>query len=129
MPYQIDLKFTLTDDFLMDVMTTMVESGGQCLWYWYDFELVDVHRREGDLAVMEFTYRCENPNEDGVLTGTITPLKVAKAIETVLGQEMVNSTICEYIIRGVKDNDAGDIDADAADCIAQVIAFGEVVYG
>ncbi len=28
-----------------------------------------------------------------------------------------------------RENDAGDIDADGADCIAQIAAFGEVVYG
>lgn len=35
----------------------------------------------------------------------------------------------DYIIDAIADHDAGCIDADAADCILQAAAFGELVYG
>lgn len=132
MPYTVELRFVLEDQFLQDVMTTMVESGSDALWYWDDFEMVSVKRREDEYhEVMEFSFRCLDGDGEEVRF-TMTPLKVAKAIERTLSADdeaLCGQVISEYIISGVKDNDAGDIDAEAADVIAQVATFGEVVYG
>lgn len=45
------------------------------------------------------------------------------------GKAKVNSRILGWIVEGDNENDAGNIDADAADCIVQAGLFGEIVYG
>lgn len=41
----------------------------------------------------------------------------------------VSGVIREHVIRALATNDAGDCDSDVADIVAQVAAFGEIVYG
>ena len=127
MSYIITLKLELTDEFLMDCMTNAVESGGHALWYWSEFYMIAVER-DKDLNVTSMRFKSED--QDGeVHEYNLTPEKVAKAIEKILSVDLIASDIQSMISRGVRDNDGGDIDAIAADCIAQVACFGELVYG
>lgn len=123
----ITIKLELTDEFLMDCMTNAVESGGHALWYWEQFRMESVNR-DSELNVTDMTFMAED--QDGeVHRYTITPAKVANAIQKILSLDLIASDIQAMIQRGVKDNDGGDIDAIAADCIAQIACFGELVYG
>lgn len=52
------------------------------------------------------------------------------AIQRLLeGEVEVSETIKQSIYQAVVENDASYIDADGADVIVQVAAFGEIVYG
>jgi hypothetical protein len=54
---------------------------------------------------------------------------IADAIERIAGGEVeVAPAIREIIITAVREDDASDIDAEAADCIIQVGLFDEIVY-
>jgi hypothetical protein len=44
MPSTIAIKHDVTDQFLADVLTTAVESGGHALWYWEGFSMIDMDR-------------------------------------------------------------------------------------
>ncbi len=127
--YNITITHVVTDEFLMDVLTTAVESGHDSMWYWEDFCILDVDR---DVAEYHPVKACkfiatvnDKPERWGVTIDT-----VHKAIQDLLnGKGDVNDRILGYIRSAVKDHDAGDIDAEAADVIVQVAAFGEVVFG
>ena len=41
----------------------------------------------------------------------------------------MNRAIVGYVVVSDNENDAGDIDSEAADCIIQAAIFGELVYG
>lgn len=127
MPYEINIKLPLSDEFIGDVMTTMVESNYAAMFYWEDFQMLSVDRGS-DLSVKFI--RCKSSDGNGeVKEYIIDPLTVAKAIEDILAGKVSLGYPKDYISRGVREADAGDIDATAADCIAQVVCFGEVVYG
>lgn len=136
----ITVKIDLTDEFLRDVMVTMVESGNYCIWYWgacSDIRRMDDHRRhrggQCQRHVDEFFLRESENHDDDHLephSKVVNKVEVAKAIERILnGTVPVASDIVGYIFQGVTTMDAGDIDATAADCIAQAILFDELVYG
>jgi hypothetical protein len=129
MPYDILIKRTLTDEFLADVMTTMVESGYDSIYNWEGLDMRRIDRdNNGYPSHVEFY--CDSPYLEGKrIAVLITPAKVAVAIQSILAGSVQLGYPKEYIERGVAEGDAGDIDATASDCIAQVIAFGEVVYG
>ena len=55
---------------------------------------------------------------------------VAVGIQRILNGEVPIATYIEnYILEALRDNDAGHIDAEAADCIAQAALLGELRYG
>jgi hypothetical protein len=133
---EIKMTRTLPMQFLYDIMITMVETpvGG-----WWHF--IDVNRDE-DLNILNFTVVDIGDSLDGdheeimeaIQTAdrhVITPEKVAEAIERVMcsPDHLVGAGIEDYIARGVREDDAGDIDAIAADCLLQIACLDEVVYG
>jgi hypothetical protein len=135
MGIKINIKHTLSDEFLMDVMITMVETP-PASW----FKFIDVNRRE-DLMITDFTVVDQEDifeYQEDLAAGAepdeperhlINPQKVADAIERLLSADMVSRDIADAIARGARDNDAGDIDAIGADCILQIACFDEVLYG
>lgn len=129
MPYTIEIKRELPDQFFRDIMVTMVESGYHSIHYWGKVRNID---RDSDLSVVSITIRegTEDEPVDDAAEATIGILNVAAAIQGLLrGNYNVSDEIIDYIERGVRDADAGDIDAIAADVIAQIVLLDEVRYG
>lgn len=114
--------------FLADIITTAVEGG---IYYWAE--------------VSDCTWDFDNPGvafvrvyciEDDDLTppeGVPVGIeKIAKAIARILDPEVptdLSATNVKMIRDASKENDAGDVDADLADCIMQVAVLGDVIYG
>lgn len=133
---EIKIKRTIPIEFLLDVMVTMVETP---VGNWWHF--IDVNRREDsqitDFIVVDIGEVMDEPWEEimeHLQTAdrvTINPQKVADAIERVLFEDerLVGTYIESYIARAVREDDAGDIDAEAADCLLQIAVNGEVLYG
>jgi hypothetical protein len=118
-------------DFLWGTFVTALESG---VGYWCRInsyrpgwapdmgERTDGQVRDYDnfRAEIECEYDCYLVDAD----------VIEKGIEALKnGEAKVNSTILGWIVEGDNENDAGNIDATAADCIVQAGLFGEVVYG
>lgn len=115
------------EQFLADVLVSIVEDGGYNGW-----------RR-----VRRDTYQYEPPAEarasilclgDGrpeeYSEHEVTIDTVAAGIAKLQGGEIqINSELLGWILAGSAKNDAGDIDAEAADCILQAALFGELIYG
>lgn len=147
-----DETYELGDDFLSDVLETAVE--GACS-YWADVSAEtgedgadsgrardfgvsdyvedDNDDQDGDMvdadeAVM-FTEASFVVTKDPTLGGTLDLQGIADAIERIASGEVeVAPAIREIIMDAVRNDDASDIDAEAADCIVQVGLFDEVVY-
>jgi len=148
--------YALGDDFLSDVLETAVE--GACS-YWADvsaettgdgadagrprdFNVSDYVEddnddrddRDGDIVDDDepalFTEASFIVSKDPTLGGTLDLQGIADAIERITSGEVeVPPAIREIIMDAVRNGDATDIDAEAADCIVQVGLFDEVVYG
>jgi hypothetical protein len=115
------------EQFLADVLVCIVEDGGYNSWrrikagsYQYD-PPAEAHASIlclGDGAPEEYS-------EHEVTLDTI-----AAGIAKLQGGEIqINSELLGWILAASAKNDAGDIDAEAADCILQAALFGELVYG
>lgn len=112
--------------FLGDILTLFVESG---YGSWYDWELNSLIRSVKmpfleDHTVTEATYTIDEE------THFINFEAVANGLRYVLEDlhNIINPQ-ARSICRAIRDNDAGQIDADGADIIVQYALFGEVVYG
>lgn len=128
----IEHQIILPEQFIKDIMVTMVESGYDSLFYWGTPITIE---RDSDsyphlIAVLDDDEEYETQEAaDNPTVHTLTRDMVAPAIEKILNKRLVGSELMHYLMRGVMEGDAGDIDATLADCILQVALFGEVVYG
>jgi len=124
MSWNFNINVKVTDEFLQDVLTCAAEGG---IGYWC--EDYDVKRRK-DLSVYEII---EMKDDDGYYfeQGAMVDLKLlVNGIRSILdGTVSVNESILDDIRKGVMDGDAGDIDAERADCCVQAALFGEIVFG
>jgi adenosylcobinamide amidohydrolase len=140
MPARVKLDIELSDQFLGDVLTTAVESGGHAMWYWEGFSMKDCMRYHADrpnsaggtvlddLTVTTVKFLVDHPQESDEYI--VDFLDLATGIQWLLdGTVPVNDYIKGMVYRAVAQADAGEIDADAADCIVQATAFKEVVFG
>jgi hypothetical protein len=137
--------YELSDEFLSHVLETAAQGG--CA-YWADVEVVDQDSETADhinrdRAELDYTEEEEEGNEDEpaylavsflaskdpAQGGTLDLEAVADAIERIASEEVeVPEPIREVIVTAVRDGDASEIDAEAADCIVQVGLFDEIVY-
>ena len=111
-------------------------SYGAC-YYWAELNNVIIKKPETldgfdcwqEVKITDVVERDEGSGDENVYT--INATNITEAIQKFLdeNQHMANNTITGYIRRAVQENDPGMIDADAADCIVQVAAFGSLLYG
>lgn len=130
------------EQFLADIITGAIEGG---TGYWakvYRYKWVDLPPAEVN-ALIVTEEDCEasdewiaahpgSSNKDWLSEHgkLINCDLIARGIGRIVRREVgVNSTIRGYILYGNAENDAGEIDADAADVIVQAGLFGELVYG
>lgn len=110
------------DIFLGDVIVCIAEDFGYNSWrqvsayHWSDENPLDNRVTIHDL---------DEGKQYPVTVDTIR--KGLKLIDT--GQVGVNSTICQTVRAAIRNNDAGDIDAEIADIILQAGIFEDYIYG
>lgn len=122
--------------FLTDVIITAAEGGIQ---YWavilsYKWHLPNLPGGTGEPgpggnAAASLKFRAD---EDDADIHTVTISDVARALGVIadLSRPLrLHSTDRARIAEASRENDGGQIDADDADVIIQVAAFGNVVYG
>ncbi|TFV95475.1 hypothetical protein E4K72_17810 [Oxalobacteraceae bacterium OM1] len=136
----------VSDAFLSRILEVAVEGGCS---YWADTE---GEAREGtgtpngarDFDLSDYVDDDDEHDDDGAPVyesasflvskdasqgGTLDLQGIADAIERILdGETDVPPAIREIIGAAVRDDDASDIDAEAADCIVQIGLFDELVY-
>jgi hypothetical protein len=126
----ITIQVEVSDGFLSDVMVVMIETP-MTLWSWDNVSVVNIDRQP-DLSITSFIIECDDPNVERSARFTMDADRVVEGIVKILDNDSeisIDPTIRNYIVRGVMDNDAGEIDAIAADCIMQAAFFNALVYG
>lgn len=92
-----------------------VTGAGAESWEWYRSEI----EQKGD----RYEVVMDDPNGDTPVTYTFTRARVRTVVtEIAMGKHNVANRIRNYI-------KADDLDADAMDCVIQIIVYGEVVFG
>lgn len=139
--------YELSDAFLSHVLETAVEGGCS---YWADAsaEPADEHAGEGKIRDFDLSDYIEDDDDkddadapfyraasfivtkDETQGGTLDLEGIADAIGRIASGEVdIPPAMREIIVTAVQDEDASDIDTEAADCIVQVGLFDEIVYG
>ena len=109
------------DQVILDVMTTAREGGCD---YWADYVATE-RNAEGDVISMIVRDSEDADAPDAI----ITPAKVEEAmVKLSLGEVLIRADLRQQVITALTDPESADIDADAADCIIQVAAYGEIVF-
>src|SRR5687767_7752643 len=126
--HTLHLTHKVSNQLLMDVLTTAVEGG---ITYWV--EVADRIERDADLNVLVvhgIKPDGGGPDGDESKRYTATLFTVMLGLSRLLGGRVkVDPAIIQSIHRALAEDDAGEIDAYAADVIVQVGLFGEIVYG
>jgi hypothetical protein len=108
---------------LADIIVTAVEGG---IDYW------------SQIVVYKWTEGPEHTMADIIEIGDGDENKphhidcetIQRGITRILnGNVGIRSDLHEQVSRGVREDDAGHVDADGADCIVQAGLFSELVYG
>jgi hypothetical protein len=130
----ITVQHLLTAEFIEDIMTTMVETA----YSWFRFR--EIHRHPKDharhLNVYRFVVQEVDDDSKGSVLSThwVNSHMIGEALQKMLQpvpsgeRPYVNETHRQSLTEACAENDAGNIDADLADCILQVICFNELRY-
>jgi hypothetical protein len=133
----ISPTFMVSKQFLSDILTGMAETCPE-MTSWFGDENIDIVRVGEDedwlkpLSVLRITGRYDRKKDDeGSRKGrtTLDFASVQIALTRLCTYQDLCVSIRGRIIAGLIDNDCGHIDSEAADVLAQLAIFGEVVYG
>lgn len=115
------------EQFLADVLVSIVEDGGYNGWRRVRR---DTYHYEPAAEARVSLLCIGDGREEEFSEHEVTIETVAAGIAKLQsGNIRINSELLGWILAGAAKNDAGDIDAEAADCILQAALFGELVYG
>ncbi len=113
--------------FLSDIITTAVEGGVN---YWAQVTKYHWSDEKPETTTATLAEHEAASRDEMIKHGKLTPDTVANAIGRIVRNEVkVHFSYIKLIAGATATNDGGDIDAEAADIIAQVAILGEVIYG
>lgn len=128
----VAMTMPLSPQFVGDVLCTMIEQG----YPWFEWQ--DQTRENDPEDVIGWRYTSaraveideDDQTEEGEgQSRIIDGAAIAEAITKILKGGLCNKTMMGYLATAVAENDAGNVDTDLADCIAQVAVFDELRYG
>lgn len=132
----VTLAVELDAEFFSDIITTSIESGYGSVYYWDSLHRVHREWDNAELDILDRTALALVVTHQENLPGCVTETvridhgMIAQVLGNILsGKVEVAPHIREYIDTAVREKDAGNIDADAADVIMQIATFGSIVYG
>jgi hypothetical protein len=133
----VSATFMVSKQFLSDILAGMAETCPEMVGWFGDDKTVIERIAEGEdwlspLSVIRITGRYDRKEHDeGTRLGkaTLDFAAVQLALTRLCTYKALDDSIRGRIMLGLMDNDCGHIDSEAADVLAQLAIFGEVVYG
>ena len=120
----------LKESLLADIMCIALEGG---IGYWCAASHIRRRKNESTDSPVGFDYvsfRAHDTEGDDFKNRPVNYNTIARGINKALKPgARIRSDLRDQIFRGVVSDDAGEIDADAADVIVQFGMFGRIVYG
>lgn len=135
MSITIYINVELDDQFVMDVLTTALESGWASIGYW---AIASEVKRTKELDVTSFRIGLREAVGDETLddrmyggkTEEVGTEQIKIGMQKLIdGTVPLGARVRGYIVNAVLEGDAGHIDADAADAIVQAGLLGEIIFG
>lgn len=149
-PPTLKVEIQPKPDFWSDVMVTATDGAYGGIWYWADStkspegnnalectKVVNGH--DVDEHWIGYWIRTKEATGSAIWDDKVfySPYRVtwktlAVGMEYLLAGKDANGRslpLSDHLVRGVVEQDAGEIDSDLADVIVQLGVFGEVVFG
>ena len=127
MSHTVSLQHELSTEFLSDVLIAAFDGGYGGSNYWLK-SFDHLRKSEDGEQWLEVVVTPED-YDDPDAPRSITHGDLARGIQTILDTRRTDWFIFEYVNAAVTEDDAGHIDAEAADVIVQYATFSEIVYG
>ena len=129
-PATVTVAFKVSRGTLVDVLTTATE----CAYSWFEFRNVKrIPENAEDRALFVTACRVvevDCDDEGQVLSKhDITPDNILAAMVKIAAGGVCSRSVTADVQHAMTHNDAGQIDADSADCILQIACLGEIRYG
>lgn len=125
---EVTMTLPITTEMLDCILIGAFDGGYGACYYWADVEEIRVNGEHWTEVLIREDEEFDDDEDRKVYT--INAENIIPAIQRFLTDDPpANKRITGYIRQAVQENDPGMIDADAADCIVQVAAFGQLVYG
>jgi hypothetical protein len=116
-----------SDQFLFDIFITACEGGVN---YWAAFLKYHWRDKDGSEDLTGFYAKVYDEEDEEEEEFVVNAEVIRKGLNAVQGKDFrVGSGILGNILLGIRNDDASDIDADAADVIIQAGLFNGIVYG
>jgi hypothetical protein len=136
----ISASFSVSKQFLSDILTDIVENTPEILAWFGDFndEVVRIEDVIGDktwldpLSVVRIVGRYDHKDyREGnrIKKTTLDLASIQIGVSRALMYKNLRSDIRGRILEAVIEDSAGPIDSEAGDIIAQLAVYGEIVYG
>lgn len=120
----ITVHLPLTDSFCADVLCAALEGG---IGYWACAEAIN---RTEDAERDYVSATLVDAEDDDNWRYVVDYAAIRRGIRRLLSPGFnVSNAIMLATMQAVREDDAGYIDADCADCIVQAACFHELVYG
>lgn len=132
----VTLTVTLTPDWVDSVLCTAIESADYGWFDWTDLDTSGPRDPAHPNIPVYVAGTCTeyDPDEGTPMEGAepvrVDAAKLAEGVQKLLdGTVGVSSGHRAQLLLAVTENDAGQVDADLADCIVQAAVLGELRYG
>lgn len=125
---KITVTRELTDEFVSDVLIVAFDGSLGACWYWSKpaptqwLAVVDDKWKQVLITEPE----SNEPNKVLLVDESVVQRGIQLLIEHKVG---INNDLFVHLMTAVLEGDAGEVDADVADCIIQAGLFGQIVYG
>lgn len=131
-PKTITIELPVSDQFCRDVLCTAVEGGSN---YWASFTVLDTYQ-DGNIREYQRVQARDEEADDGT-TWIVGLDELREGMRRLVHQDYSNKAshatphpqYSAAMVAALRDADAGQIDANLADIIFQLAAFGHLVYG
>lgn len=134
----INVSVNLGDEFISDVLVTGFDGGYGGCWYWAETAPTKwvgednephsgAYKTRGDDEWLGVHVKRREEDEPG---RWVDKEVIRRGIQSLIAKEIpLRDDLYKHLTAGVLEHDAGEIDADVADCIVQAGLFNELVYG
>ena len=140
-PISIDIPVSLAPDFMGDILVTAFDGQYGGCWYWAGSgskPWPEIQKDSASWATVYITFDpadCPTPGQTeqyrkdmkngGVRVGLE---EISVGIARILASDDYSDGLKARIREACMESDAGEIDADDADCIVQEALFGKQIY-
>lgn len=126
----VSVDMGITERFVSDVLIGALDNPYGGSRYWIQNVRVKTNDADDILDEIWLSATFEDTEADHTMKYFVNLEKMVTAIQSILNQNVTCSpVIYDTLLKAVREDDSGYVDADVADVVLQVAVLGEITYG